>query len=179
MLDAAERVFSASGFHGASMDAIAAEAGISKPMVYNYFGSKEGIYLAYLARAGRDLLNRMLAADVPDGSLAGAPDRRRGGLLRLRGREPRRLAGAARGDAPASASRSAARWPRCATRSTRCSRRSCWRRGQTPQRVDAFARALTGAGESLADWWLEHPDTPVEVLVETLVAMAGAAAPAR
>ena len=52
MLDAAERVFSASGFHGASMDAIAAEAGISKPMVYNYFGSKEGIYLAYLARAG-------------------------------------------------------------------------------------------------------------------------------
>ena len=51
--------------------------------------------------------------------------------------------------------------------------------GGDPDRVDAFARALTGAGESLADWWLEHPATPVDVLVETLVAMAGAAAPPR
>ena len=98
MLDAAERVFSATGFHGASMDAIAAEAGISKPMLYNYFGSKEGIYLAYLSRAGRDLLNRMLAADVPGGTVSRASDRRRGRLLRLCRREPRRLARAPRGD---------------------------------------------------------------------------------
>ena len=44
MLQAAGQAFAAHGFHGASMDAIAQAAGISKPMLYNYFGSKQGLY---------------------------------------------------------------------------------------------------------------------------------------
>ena len=44
--------------------------------------------------------------------------------------------------------------------------------GGDPDRMDAYAHALTGAGESLADWWLEHPDVAVDILVDTLVAMA-------
>ncbi|MFD6734770.1 TetR/AcrR family transcriptional regulator, partial [Micromonospora aurantiaca] len=41
MLDAAVKVFSRRGFHAASMDEIADDAGISKPMVYAYLGTKE------------------------------------------------------------------------------------------------------------------------------------------
>jgi hypothetical protein len=44
--------------------------------------------------------------------------------------------------------------------------------GGVSREVDSFAHALAGAGESLADWWLEHPDVPVEVPVATLTAMA-------
>ena len=39
--DAALRVFAATGYSGASMEAIAAEAEVSKPTLYQSFGSKE------------------------------------------------------------------------------------------------------------------------------------------
>src|SRR5213082_1858579 len=62
MLEVAGRVFAAHGFHEASMDESAQDAGISKPMIYNYFGSKEGLYFAYIELAGQRLLSRMAEA---------------------------------------------------------------------------------------------------------------------
>ncbi|MCG5432039.1 TetR/AcrR family transcriptional regulator [Mycobacterium sp. MYCO198283] len=50
MLDAAVQVFSVNGYHETSMDAIAAEAQISKPMLYLYYGSKEELFGACLNR---------------------------------------------------------------------------------------------------------------------------------
>jgi len=178
MLDAAERVFSDVGFHAASMDAIAAEAGISKPMLYNYFGSKQGIYLAYLSRAGRDLLNRMLAADVPGGTL---PERLAAGAGAFFGFVGENHDGWRVLREEMVGQREEVGGQVAGMRSAIHALLSevLLEEGGDPSRVDAYAHALTGAGESLADWWLEHPDTPVEVLVDTLVDMAGAAAPPR
>lgn len=50
MLDAAVQMFSVNGYHETSMDAIAAEAQISKPMLYLYYGSKEELFGAVLNR---------------------------------------------------------------------------------------------------------------------------------
>jgi AcrR family transcriptional regulator len=50
MLDAAVLMFSGNGYHETSMDAIAAEAQISKPMLYLYYGSKEDLFGACLER---------------------------------------------------------------------------------------------------------------------------------
>ncbi|MCB0930959.1 MAG: TetR/AcrR family transcriptional regulator [Mycobacterium sp.] len=50
MLDAAVKMFSANGYHETSMDAIAAQAQISKPMLYLYYGSKEELFGACLGR---------------------------------------------------------------------------------------------------------------------------------
>jgi AcrR family transcriptional regulator len=50
MLDAAVQMFSANGYHETSMDAIAAQAQISKPMLYLYYGSKEELFAACLNR---------------------------------------------------------------------------------------------------------------------------------
>jgi AcrR family transcriptional regulator len=50
MLDAAVQMFSVNGYHETSMDAIAAEAEISKPMLYLYYGSKEELFGAVLNR---------------------------------------------------------------------------------------------------------------------------------
>jgi AcrR family transcriptional regulator len=44
ILDAATQVFLSEGFAGASMDAIAAAAGVSKPTVYNHFGDKQQLF---------------------------------------------------------------------------------------------------------------------------------------
>lgn len=50
MLDAAVQMFSTNGYHETSMDAIAAQAQISKPMLYLYYGSKEDLFGACLSR---------------------------------------------------------------------------------------------------------------------------------
>ncbi|OBH06492.1 MULTISPECIES: TetR/AcrR family transcriptional regulator [unclassified Mycobacterium] len=50
MLDAAVQLFSVNGYHETSMDAIAAAAEISKPMLYLYYGSKEDLFGACLDR---------------------------------------------------------------------------------------------------------------------------------
>jgi len=50
MLDAAVQMFSVNGYHETSMDTIAAQAQISKPMLYLYYGSKEDLFGACLNR---------------------------------------------------------------------------------------------------------------------------------
>ncbi len=50
MLDAAVQMFSVNGYHETSMDVIAAQAQISKPMLYLYYGSKEELFAACLSR---------------------------------------------------------------------------------------------------------------------------------
>jgi AcrR family transcriptional regulator len=50
MLDAAVQMFSVNGYHETSMDALAAAAEISKPMLYLYYGSKEELFAACLSR---------------------------------------------------------------------------------------------------------------------------------
>ena len=48
ILDAAQHVFAASGFHGATIDAVAERAGMSQPNLHNYFKTKADLYAAVL-----------------------------------------------------------------------------------------------------------------------------------
>jgi AcrR family transcriptional regulator len=48
LLSAAREVFVESGYHAASMDEIAARAGVTKPVLYQHFASKRDLYLAIL-----------------------------------------------------------------------------------------------------------------------------------
>lgn len=56
IIDVAVRVFSKRGYHAASVDEIAELAGISKPMVYLYLQSKEGLFVACLRREAERLV---------------------------------------------------------------------------------------------------------------------------
>ncbi len=55
ILEVAGRVFGERGFAATSVADVAHEAGISKPLIYNYFGSKEGLFERCLREAS-DLL---------------------------------------------------------------------------------------------------------------------------
>jgi TetR/AcrR family transcriptional regulator len=48
ILLAAQEEFAAKGLSGGRVDQIAARAGANKRMIYHYFGSKDGLYLAAL-----------------------------------------------------------------------------------------------------------------------------------
>ncbi|KAA1395310.1 TetR/AcrR family transcriptional regulator [Aeromicrobium ginsengisoli] len=52
ILDIASEQFGTHGFAATSVATVADKAGISKPLIYNYFGSKEGLYEACLDRGG-------------------------------------------------------------------------------------------------------------------------------
>lgn len=59
ILETATRLFGTLGFAATSVAAVAEPVGISKPMVYSYFGSKERLYSACLRRAGEQLAVEM------------------------------------------------------------------------------------------------------------------------
>lgn len=52
ILEVASETFGTEGYAATNVQAVADVAGISKPLIYNYFGSKEGLFLACLERAG-------------------------------------------------------------------------------------------------------------------------------
>ncbi|MBM7772379.1 AcrR family transcriptional regulator [Actinokineospora baliensis] len=55
MLAVAEEIFAERGYQAAGMDEIAERCGVSKPMIYEYFGSKEGLLVACIRQARAQL----------------------------------------------------------------------------------------------------------------------------
>jgi len=62
LLDVGRAVFAERGFDGASVEEIAARAGVSKPVVYEHFGGKEGIYAVVVDREIAALLDAVLSS---------------------------------------------------------------------------------------------------------------------
>jgi AcrR family transcriptional regulator len=62
LLDVARALFAERGFDAASVEEIAHRANVSKPVVYEHFGGKEGIYAVVVDREMSALLARMIAA---------------------------------------------------------------------------------------------------------------------
>jgi len=163
MLRAAGDTFAARGFHAASMAEIAEAAGISKPMLYNYFGSKEGLYAAYVRSSGQGLIQSMREAASPS---APAQERLRAGLLAFLTYAEEHRAGwtvlhretTAQGDPLASEVIELRE-----------------RIAGMLNRIfddDGFAHAFAGASESLASWWLAHPEHPRDEAVGLLMSIA-------
>jgi AcrR family transcriptional regulator len=178
MLEAAERAFAERGFHGASVDAIAEASGITKPMIYAYFGSKEGLYRACMQRARA----RLLAALRDGVDTSAAPDQQLWhGLLavftfveRERDSWAILLGEVTQGTGPFAHEGTAVRRELSAL-IAELLRRAASAEGLDTGALaiaDQLARALMGAGESLAVWWGEHPEEPVERVALVLMNFA-------
>jgi AcrR family transcriptional regulator len=62
LLDVGRALFAEKGFDGTSVEEIADKAGVSKPVVYEHFGGKEGLYAVVVDREVRRLLDLITAA---------------------------------------------------------------------------------------------------------------------
>jgi AcrR family transcriptional regulator len=69
-LVAAHALFAEHGYAAVKMDAIAASVGVTKPLLYNYFGNKEQLYITCMERAG-DSLTATVAEAVADSASPG------------------------------------------------------------------------------------------------------------
>ena len=164
MLRKAGAVFAANGFHAASMDEIAERVGVSKPMIYSYFGSKESLYFAYIEDAGRDLLAAIYHAEreVRDGSVE---DRLRAGSRAFF----QFVSDHRDGYSVLFSEMAAAGGP--LRREVSVIRRRIVEYVQVLVDVEPLAQAWVGAGESLANWWLEHPEESVDGMTDMLLAI--------
>jgi len=69
LLDIGRQLFAERGYESTSVEEIAAKAGVSKPVVYEHFGGKEGLYAVVVDREMQLLL------DMVTGSLTGGHPR--------------------------------------------------------------------------------------------------------
>ena len=62
LLDVGRSLFADKGFEGTTVEEIAARADVSKPVVYEHFGGKEGLYAVVVDREIRQLLEAVTTA---------------------------------------------------------------------------------------------------------------------
>jgi AcrR family transcriptional regulator len=180
ILRVAGQVFADSGYERASMDRIAALAGVSKPMLYAYFGSKEGLYLAYIERTGGELVQRLVGADRSAGSagrlravidefLAFVQEHSDGWTVlfhELNARRPlAEQVGELRADVVGEVRQML---------ESEGEGELSWA-GLRPPASEGVAEAIVGAGEALANWWLKKPEVPRQDVANWYVGLARAA----
>ena len=175
MLDSAVEVFARHGYHRASVDDIADHAGISKPMVYLYFGSKEELFVACIRREGRRLTDMLAGAvdsdDGPRRQLAGAlgaffdfVSANRGAWSVLY-RQARTQGAPFANEVQEMRSRTVALTAELLGRSVNAT----W---PLSDPIDIAAHALVGACESLADWLIDHPEAEAGPLTDRVLDFA-------
>ncbi|WP_040658212.1 TetR/AcrR family transcriptional regulator [Ornithinimicrobium pekingense] len=62
LIEVGRRLFAEKGFEGTTVEEIAATAGVSKPVLYEHFGGKEGLYAVVVDREIQALLGQMTEA---------------------------------------------------------------------------------------------------------------------
>jgi AcrR family transcriptional regulator len=166
MLDEALRVFAERGYHGASMADIAAGAGVTKPMVYAYFGSKDELYLRCIDHAGARLMAAFDIAPDENETLDETMWRRILAYFHFVG-EHRDEWLVVRGQAAATGGPFSERVAQARRRIVGLvvgQLEEAARPGTRRQDLEPLAEAIVGAGEALGDWWVEHPEESAEAM---------------
>jgi AcrR family transcriptional regulator len=159
LLDIAKGLFAAQGFQATSIEDIARAAGVTRPVVYDHFGSKDNIYLACV-RAARAELERMLTEAV---SARDDPGAQLWGGINAYFEFIERDASAwdvlfGPGAAVTGPTADEVRHLRFATVSRIGELLAPAVSNVDALAIDALAHALSGSGEQLAKWWREHPE---------------------
>jgi AcrR family transcriptional regulator len=158
-LEVAHGLFAERGFADVTMDEIAAAVGVTKPLLYNYFGNKERLYIACMEQAGASLTTTVGAAiagtDSP-GDALGAGVRAFFAFL-----DSDRAAWAVLFDETLPSSGEVAEKVSsyrdgivALVSQSLLAQVPEPRRGATRVEIEALSAALLGAAEELARWWL-------------------------
>ena len=158
LLDVAKELFARKGYQGTSIEDIARGAGVTRPIVYDHFESKDSLYLACV-RGARNELERMFTEAA--GATEDPGEQLWGGINAYFEFIERDTASwdvlFGTGTAVAGPAAEEVTQLRFAT---------VRRIGELiapavphvdPQSVEALAHALSGSGEQLARWWRQNP----------------------
>jgi AcrR family transcriptional regulator len=168
LAELAEPLFAERGYAGTSMQELARRAGVTKPVIYELFESKDGLFRACVDRA----IERMAASIVEAFRSETEPEARlrAGGLAFLRFARDNRVAWdlmAMQGrfaDQAQSVRRSQAQLIRTLMEEIAPE-------GTDRRELEAVAYAVNAAYEGAAHWLWEHPDAPAEQVADWIVAL--------
>lgn len=165
LVELAEALFSERGYRGASMDELARRAGVTKPVIYELFGNKDGLFRACLDRSA-DRLAAGVAEAVrsetePDARL------RAGGLAFLRFAQDNRVAWELMMEGRFSETAVEVRRRQAALVLELL--REMAPEGVDEHELEVAASAVNSAWEGVAHWMWEHRDVPIERLADWTV----------
>jgi AcrR family transcriptional regulator len=173
LLDVGRSLFAARGYDGTSVEEIALRAGVSKPVVYEHFGGKEGLHAVVVDREVQRLLSMFtgaLSADSPRALLEQATwallsyveDFSDGFRILVR-------------ESPVGLERSGG----FATIISDVARRvehilaaEFAARGYATELAPLYSQALVGQVALVGQWWLEQEEPPRDVVAAHLVNLA-------
>lgn len=173
-LEAAHSLFAERGYAAVTMDEIAAAVGVTKPLLYNYFGNKERLYIACMERAGDSLIQTIAEAvgkTENPGDALGAGVRAFFGFL-----DSDRSAWAVLFDE--TLPQAGEVFDRVAAyrgqildlvSASLLAQLPMRRREAAKTEVEALSTALLGASEALARWWLRTEAISAEQAAELLI----------
>ena len=193
LVELGEELFAERGYAKASMDELARRAGVTKPVIYELFGSKEGLFRACLeglalrladaiaeAARGADAADAADAARGADGAgggpdpearRSGAPDPegrlRAGGLAFLRFAQENRVAYELLYEGRFSDAAVNVRRRQAALILELM--REMAPDDVDPRELEVAAHAVNSAYEGVAHWMWEHPESDVEELADWTV----------
>ena len=182
LVDLGEELFAERGYAKASMDELARRAGVTKPVIYELFGSKEGLFRACLEGLALRLADAIAdaargadaAGRVPDPEArpsAGVPDPearlRAGGLAFLRFAQENRVAYELLYEGRFSDAAVNVRRRQAALILELM--REMAPEDVDPRELEVAAHAVNSAYEGVAHWMWEHPESDVEELADWTV----------
>jgi AcrR family transcriptional regulator len=174
-LTVAHGLFAERGYADVKMDEIAAAVGVTKPLLYNYFGNKERLYLACMERAGDALtesVGNAVAATASPGDALGAGVHAFFAFL-----DDDRAAWAVLFDETLpNAGEIAERVAEYRGRilafvsASMLAQLPADKREGAKVEIEALSTALLGAAEALARWWLRTEALSADAAAELLIA---------
>ena len=174
LIEVARGLFAEHGIDGTSVEEIAAAAGVSKPVVYEHFGGKEGLYAVVVDREVRRLDEAIQTAiTTPGGGSRQVIERGALALLDYIDERPEGFRIISRDSSvAASAGSFASILSDIAASVDRLLREPMARRGFDPELAGPFSQALVGLVAAAGQFWLEARQFPKTELAAQLVNLA-------
>jgi AcrR family transcriptional regulator len=173
LVDVGRRLFAQRGYEAASVEEIAENAGITKPVVYEHFGGKEGLYAVVVDREVEHIVARIVEA-ISEGSPRERLERAALTFLRYVKERPEGFTMLLR-DTPAS--RRGGAMPGLmydlADRVGAIFTEQFRRAGYDAKAAPIYAHALVGMVAFVGQWWNEsRKPPPAEAVANHLAALA-------
>ncbi|MGY1680169.1 TetR family transcriptional regulator [Geodermatophilus sp. SYSU D01176] len=173
LLDVGREVFAQRGYDGTSIEELAARAEVSKPVVYEHFGGKEGLYTVVVDREMQRLLDRFASALAAGGRPRDLLERAALVLLDYIEEDTAGFRVLSR-DSPVGGSPGG-----CASLVGEVARRvehvlgaQFAARGHDPALAELYSQALVGMVALVGQWWLERRSPGKEEVAARLVDLA-------
>ncbi len=168
LLSVGRAAFAELGFDGASVEEIAARAGVSKPVVYEHFGGKEGLYAVIIDREML-ALERVITQALGGGSWRGRIEQAAMALLTYMEQETDGFLILVRDSKPGTDRSYSTLLNSAVDKVSHILGQAFEHRGLEPALATLYAQALVGAVSMTALWWLDERQPDKEVVAAHIV----------